>query len=230
MKRAAAGAGVCGLAALVAALAAPAGADRPVFAAALAPVLFAFAAPFALPVPRDPRRDAAFAGAAGAAGGIALAPFVLAGAGWSGVLGLAVLLAAWTALLTGLFRAGSRRGAGTGHLVATGFGLVLCSTHLLFDPLVQALDRAPGPRQALIRFTLNANPSLLAPAAFWQRDLLKSSFGYARSEIGSFHGYVYGGWGWTAAAYAVCGVALWFLGRRATEEGDVSVGQEPARG
>ena len=218
MKRRLVAAAAGGAAILIAAAAAPDGAERGAFAAAFAPALLALIVPFGLPVEREWKADLVLAPATGAAAALALAGFLWKSPGPGAAAGLGLLFAAWTVLLTGLFRAGSRRGAGVGHLAASGLGLLLCSTHLLADPLVSAIAERPGPRRALIAFVLNANPSLLGSAAFWDRDLLKSSYGYARSEIGSFHGYTYAGWGWVALIYVGLGVALWAAGRKKETE------------
>lgn len=219
MKRRLAAAGASGLAVLVSALAAPPGAERCYFAAALAPALLALVVPFGLPVERRLRHDAVLPPAAGAAALLALAGFGVRSPGLLPLLGAAVFLAAWSAFVAGLFRLGARRGAAAGHLVASGAGLFLCATHLLFDPVIAAVQGA-GLRRALVEFAVGANPSLIVSAAFWKTDLLMKAFVYARSDIGAYHAHAYPAWGWVALAYAAAGAGGWLLGKRAEPEGE----------
>lgn len=215
---------MCGVAVLAAALAAPAGAERGAFATGMAPALIALLAPFGLATARSWRNDLVLAAAAGAASFLALAGFLVKAPGFGAAIGVGTLLGAWTALIAGAFRAGSRFGPAGGHLVASGLGLALCATHLLADPVVSAVEKQPGLRKFVIATTLQVNPSLVLSAAFWDRDLLKTAYGYARSEIGSFHGYTYAGWGWVALAYVACGVAFRLAGPRgeAAAEGEAA--------
>jgi hypothetical protein len=217
VKRRLIAAGVGGLAVLVAALAAPSGAERGYFAGTLAPALLAIILPFGLPAERSARADALFPVAAGVAVYLALFAFCLSVPGFGPTAGAAVLLASWSILITGLFRAGARFGPAAGHLVAGGLGLFLCATHLLFDPLVGATQNTSF-RRFLITFAVDSNPSLILSAAFWERDLLMRAYVYARSDIGAFHAHGYAPWGWVAAAYAAVGVVGWFLGKRREEE------------
>lgn len=217
MKRRLFAVAAAGLAILVAAIAAPAGAERGYFAATFAPALLALVLPFGLPVERNARLDAALPLVAGLAAFLALAGFSTSTPGLGPLLASALFLAAWSALLVGLFRAASRWGAAAGHLAAGGVGLFLCATHLLFDPLVSAAEHPPL-RHALISFAVNANPSLILSAAFWERDFLMRAYVYSRSDIGAFHAHGYAGWGWIAAAYFAVGVAGWVAGKRREEE------------
>ncbi len=217
MKRRLGAAGAGGLAILVAAIAAPPGAERGYFAATFAPAILALVLPFGLPVERNLRYDALFLPAAGAASFLALAGFGAAAPGLGPLLLAALFLTAWAALVTGLFRAAARWGAPAGHLAAGGAGLFLCATHLLFDPLVSAADH-PAFRHGLISFAVNANPSLILSASFWERDFLMRAYVYSRSDIGAFHAHGYAAWGWIAAAYVAVGAAGWLAGKRREEE------------
>ncbi|KAF0246396.1 MAG: hypothetical protein FD180_754 [Planctomycetota bacterium] len=217
VKRRLIAAGAGGLAVLVAALAAPSGAQRGYFAATLAPALLALVLPFGLPVERNARADALLPLASGLATMIALAGFCAVDPGIGNLLGAAVFFVSWAILITGLFRAGARWGAAAGHLAAGGAGLFLCATHLLFDPIVAAAQNTAFRRFA-ISFAVDSNPSLILSAAFWQRDLLMTSYVYVRSDIGGFHPHAYAAWGWVAAAYSAVGVAGWLVGKRRAEE------------
>ncbi|MCE9584687.1 MAG: hypothetical protein K8T20_19520 [Planctomycetes bacterium] len=218
MKRRLAAAGASGAAILIAAVAAPSGAERGYFAATFAPALLALLLPFGLPVERDAKSDAVLPPAAGVAVFLATVGFTWKFPGPGGAAGVAVFLACWAALLTGLFRLGARFGAAAGHLVAGGAGLFLCATHLLADPFVST--GAASVRHALIAFAVNANPSLQVSAGFWRRDLLMTTYAYARSDIGAFHAHGYAPWGWPALAYVAVGVAGWAVGKKAEPADD----------
>jgi hypothetical protein len=217
VKRRLVAAGAGGLAVLVAALAAPSGAQRGYFAATLAPALLALVLPFGLPAERNARADALLPPAAGLATFLALAGFGARHPGVGPLFGAGAFFTAWAILITGLFRAGARWNPAAGHLAAGCAGLFLCATHLLFDPVVAAAQNAAFRRFA-ISFAVDSNPSLILSAAFWKRDLLMTNYVYARSDIGAFHAHAYAAWGWVAAAYAAAGVAGWFLGKRRSEE------------
>ncbi|MEK7466155.1 MAG: hypothetical protein AAB074_01965 [Planctomycetota bacterium] len=202
-----------GLAVLVAALAAPAGAERGYFAGTLAPALLALILPFGLPLERNARADALLPLATGIAAFLALFGFCFTEPGVLHALGAALFLGSWAVLVTGLFRAGARWGAAAGQLAAGGAGLFLCATHLLLDPVV-AVAQNTAFRRFVISFAVDANPSLILSAAFWERDLLMRSFVYSRSDIGAFHAHGYAAWGWVAAAYIAIGIGGWLLGKR----------------
>jgi hypothetical protein len=203
---AAAAAGLC---VLIAGLAAPAGADRAYFCAMAAPLLLAFAVPFGFRREASWKRDLACAGATGLAAAAAFAGFFVGAPGIASALGAGLLLACWSILIAGLFRAGARVSVATGQFTGTILPLALCATHLLADPLVDAVQTKPSLRQAAISFAINANPSLISSSGFWDRDPLHSAYGYARSEIGSFHGYSYASWWLVALLYAAIGIALY---------------------